>query len=389
MWLLILIFSLAFLGVSVFFYLPLCFTKFNFVKKAASCIKFPVFVTALFIVILTSGILCAVFDFINTVVICLHLAFFFFIVNLILWITKKFKPELKIFQSKKYWTGLVIIAVTVLYFGWGYYQAHHVVQTKYKIYTDKPADIFTVALIADSHAGTTFDGKQFEQYLAQIARQEPDILVIAGDFIDGSTDRKTMLEYCNALKTINPRQGKFFVQGNHDLGIYPSDRREYTAQEFYDALTQAGMQILEDERVFINDYVCLIGRLDKSVASIGTKGRKTTDEFTKDLNPHVFTIVADHEPNDYADEAGKCDLVLSGHTHGGQMHLVHLFGLLTRANDFWNGITNISGTDFIVTSGISDWAIQFKTGCKAEYVIVKIMSEVAPVTKDLQQTAAE
>ena len=95
----------------------------------------------------------------------------------------------------------------------------------------------------------------------------------------------------------------------------------------------------------------------------------------KDLDPGKYTIVLDHQPQDYAaqEEAGA-DLVLSGHTHGGQ-----LFPLMVIENhsnitpdDKVYGHEKRGKTDFIVTSGISDWAIRFKTGCKSEYVIVEI-----------------
>lgn len=68
------------------------------------------------------------------------------------------------------------------------------------------------------------------------------------------------------------------------------------------------------------------------------------------------------------------DLVLSGHTHGGQ-----LFPLMTIENhsniaedDRVYGYEKRENTNFIVTSGISDWAIKFKTGCKSEYLIINI-----------------
>ncbi len=68
---------------------------------------------------------------------------------------------------------------------------------------------------------------------------------------------------------------------------------------------------------------------------------------------------------------------LSGHTHGGQ--LIPLVQLGRRfhigGNDSVYGLERRNGTDFIVTSGISDWAIKFKTGCRSEFVIVDIKEQ--------------
>lgn len=72
------------------------------------------------------------------------------------------------------------------------------------------------------------------------------------------------------------------------------------------------------------------------------------------------------------------DLVLSGHTHGGQ-----LFPLMTIENhsniaedDRVYGYEKRGNTNFIVTSGISDWAIKFKTGCKSEYLLINIEGQL-------------
>ena len=83
-----------------------------------------------------------------------------------------------------------------------------------------------------------------------------------------------------------------------------------------------------------------------------------------------YTIVLDHQPNDYANEAAAgADLVLSGHTHGGQLIPITKVGEWIGANDATYGYERRENTDFIVTSGISAWSILFKTGCKSEYVV--------------------
>ena len=68
------------------------------------------------------------------------------------------------------------------------------------------------------------------------------------------------------------------------------------------------------------------------------------------------------------------DLVLSGHTHGGQLiplvQLIDWFHL--GGDDQVYGLEQRGNTRFLVTSGISDWAIRFKTGCFSEYVIIDV-----------------
>ena len=98
--------------------------------------------------------------------------------------------------------------------------------------------------------------------------------------------------------------------------------------------------------------------------------------LTEGLDPSRYMIVIDHQPNDYdAEAAAGADLVLSGHTHGGQLIPITKVGEWIGANDATYGYERRGDTDFIVTSGISAWSILFKTGCKSEYVIIDILPE--------------
>ena len=67
---------------------------------------------------------------------------------------------------------------------------------------------------------------------------------------------------------------------------------------------------------------------------------------------------------------------MSGHTHCGQLFpLMNIENLTGLDDDRVYGYKKRDNTNFIVTSGISDWAIKFKTGCKSEYVIVNIQGK--------------
>ena len=95
--------------------------------------------------------------------------------------------------------------------------------------------------------------------------------------------------------------------------------------------------------------------------------------LVKNLDSSKYIIVMDHQPNDYNNESNaNVDLVLSGHTHGGQLLPINKIGQWIGANDKTYGIEKRNNTNFIITSGISDWAVNFKTGCKSEYVVVDI-----------------
>ena len=66
----------------------------------------------------------------------------------------------------------------------------------------------------------------------------------------------------------------------------------------------------------------------------------------------------------------------SAHTHGGQMLEMMIASELMKANDRTYGIEKRNNTSFIVTSGIADWAIKFKTGTFSEYCIINVTGKL-------------
>ena len=127
------------------------------------------------------------------------------------------------------------------------------------------------------------------------------------------------------------------------------------------------VHILEDE-VAVVGGLCIVGRRD---ASFGPRAELAT--LLENVDPEKYIIVLDHEPTDYENEAATAaDLVVSGHTHGGQLIPLGTVGELFAGNDRTYGVEKRNGTDFIVTSGISDWALHFKTGTRSEYVIITL-----------------
>ena len=97
------------------------------------------------------------------------------------------------------------------------------------------------------------------------------------------------------------------------------------------------------------------------------------EELLTELDPDRYMVVLDHEPHDYeAQEQSGVDLVLSGHTHGGWLFPATVLSRYSGPDDKVYGMEKRSDTTFIVTSGISDWNLKFKTGCIAEWVMVTV-----------------
>lgn len=266
---------------------------------------------------------------------------------------------------RRYYAGMAALCVTVLWLGAGWFCAHHVFLTRYTFASPKIAAPARVALIADAHLGITLDGPGLARQLDRLRAEQPDALLVAGDFVDDDTSREDMLAGCAALGDFGAPV--YFVYGNHDRGYF--GYRDFTPDELRDALLRSGVHILEDAGEALGDSLYILGRRDRSV-----RGRADIASLAAGADPGQYILVLDHQPNDYAAEAAAgVDLVLSGHTHGGHLFPAGQAGLLMGANDRRYGSETRGSTAFVVTSGISGWAIPFKTACWSEAVIIDLV----------------
>lgn len=322
-------------------------------------------------VLLPTAVIWIVLGYMNSIIILLHITVFWVVLEFIRYMIKKFGKK----SIARCWTGISALVITAVYLGVGWVQAYHVWETDYIVTTDKNIGTLKIALLADSHIGTTFSGAELSKYLSRIEKLSPDVLVIAGDFVDEDTTKTDMLDACRALKDVKTRYGVYFVFGNHDKGNYGNNRRGYTGDELVAELERNNVIVLQDESILIDDRFYLVGRQDASEKEEFGGNRADISELTDNLDKNKYIIVLDHQPVDYdAESNSNVNLVLSGHTHGGQLIPIMQFSRWFKisVNDNIYGMEKRKNTDFIVTSGISDWAIKFKTGCRSEFVMIDI-----------------
>ena len=161
--------------------------------------------------------------------------------------------------------------------------------------------------------------------------------------------KENMIKSSEHLGKIKTKYGVFFVMGNHDKGYRSSLKRGWSEYDVISELKKNGVNILRDETILIDNSFYLIGRKDASERVERLRKRKSMDELTTSLDKSKYMIVLDHQPADYQNQAQSgVDLVLSGHTHGGQLFPFNKIGKLIGANDFIYGTTKINKTNFII-----------------------------------------
>ncbi|MBQ3782458.1 MAG: metallophosphoesterase [Lachnospiraceae bacterium] len=332
--------------------------------------------TRIMLAILPVGVivlgLTIVFNLVNAVIIIFHLTVIWFVAEVINIVVEKSREK----KSNYYIVSTVAILFTAGYLAVGWYAAHHVDRTEYQIETKKTVEDLKIIQFADSHIGTTFSGKGLLKEVERMNEDQPDVVLITGDFVDDDTSKQDMIDACESLKELKTAYGTYFCYGNHDKGYYGSEHRGFSAEDLKYNLVKNGVKVLEDEVELVDDRFYIIGRKDMSDGKRDGELRKSINELTDGLDARKYMIVLDHQPYEYEEEkTANVDLVLSGHTHGGQLFPVNYFGVMFGLNAKRYGHEKKENTDFIVTSGISDWAILFKTGCISEYNVIEVTTE--------------
>lgn len=215
-------------------------------------------------------------------------------------------------RKKRRWAGVLflLIAAPFLLAGYARYVEPYMLITRtVTIEATKHVPECTIVFFSDTHFGKDYSEKNVERIVKRINRSEPDLVIFGGDFLDNyARDREELdLEYIGAeLSKIEASYGKFAVWGNHDYG-------GNAVRIYQDLMTDGGFQVLENES-------CLIEELNMKVFGYDDYLLGRTEESLYQIQSQYFNLIAAHEPvvADFIENTGD-NLLLTGHTHGGQV----------------------------------------------------------------------
>ena len=164
----------------------------------------------------------------------------------------------------------------------------------------------------------------------------------------------------SVFERLESKYGTYYAMGNHEL--YAKD--EYS--DFLKGLDESNVRILLDQAVFVQESFYIVGRLDYSV-KYGGIIRKTNEELVEGLDASYPIIVMNHQPEGL-EEASKAgvDLMLSGHTHDGQLYPGNI--LVAAFSEFSYGWKKTGELNTIVSSGYGTWGFHARVGSKCEMV---------------------
>lgn len=227
-------------------------------------------------------------------------------------------------------------------------------------------DGLRIAVISDIHAGSPFINENKLQHLvATVNGQQPDLIVILGDFLVRTSWHATHMEpevIAGNLKGLSAPLGVFAVLGNHDWWG-PGGR-------MWQALTAVGILVLENEGVEISRQGQVFSVVGLSDA--WTRPQKINDTLmTVPAGNPVIALT--HNPDIFPKIPASVTLTLAGHTHGGQVNFP-ILGRLVLPSDYRYAAGHVqeAGHHLFVTTGIGTSIFPVRFRVPPEVVVLTL-----------------
>jgi uncharacterized protein len=205
----------------------------------------------------------------------------------------------------------VPLVLSVLIATYGYFDALNIRTERLVIETAKlPAGMgrLTIAQISDVHLGLIVRSSRLRRILDAVKAAKPDLLVSNGDLVDAQINHLPGLR--ELLQGIRPRYGKFAVTGNHEYYAGLDKALEFTQA--------SGFTLLRHEAVDIGPIV-VAGVDDRTAMQVSGERPASDREVLSRSDRTKFVLFLKHQPDPDPDALGAFDLMLSGHTHRGQI----------------------------------------------------------------------
>lgn len=247
---------------------------------------------------------------------------------------------------------LLVLGLLLIYSR--YIEPYNLTLKEYKIESSnipKSFDSLKIIHFSDIHYGRTVDFEYLKEIVNKINNHEPDLVIFTGDFLDKdiNLDTKEINKINNELKKIDSTLGNFAVIGNHDMK-YLND---------YKNICDNAFTILDNQEKILyyneNESIKLIGLADSLESKINY------DLLNKENNEYTFVLV--HEPDEFDKISEyKFDVMLSGHSHNGQIRLPFIGKIYTPigSKDYFDSYYNINNKEIFISNGIGTSSLPFR-----------------------------
>jgi hypothetical protein len=222
---------------------------------------------------------------------------------------------------------------------------------------------YTIAFLSDLHGGSFCSAPLLRGVARRVASVRPDLVALGGDFIQYAD--ADIEDLGPAVGELRARDGVVAVPGNHEY--YARDPDAVLAR-----LGSFGAKVLRNEAIAIRREgatLWIVGADD------GEAGRFDLDAALRDVENGDPRILLSHQPDALPLAARRgIDLVISGHTHGGQVRLPFVGAVIRHSRlGFDQGLYRDGGCRLYVGRGVGAAILPLRWNCPPEVPLVRLV----------------
>jgi uncharacterized protein len=227
-------------------------------------------------------------------------------------------------------------------------------------------DGLRIVHLSDLHIGNGLHGEALSTLVERVVALAPDLVAITGDLFDYDPD--AVPDGARRLGALRARLGVFAVLGNHD------DDRDMPA-----ALARRGVVVLRDTRT---ELTTRGERLDLIGIRFWTRREADIAALLRGAGP--ARVLLAHDPRRFEEATALgIPLVLSGHTHGGQVVLPLIGAPAARKFPVLSGLARRGSTTMFVSRGIGTVYVPVRVACPPEVALLTLRPAPAPAAKSI------
>jgi predicted MPP superfamily phosphohydrolase len=232
---------------------------------------------------------------------------------------------------------------------------------------------FRIAQLSDFHGSRQVGSTYLGEAVALAQQEQPDLIVLTGDFIHQGF--RYIDAVAESLSRLQAPSGVFAVLGNHDYSVRNSlgyRRHKHLHLAVTEALSSRGIRVLHNESIALSrgeDRLNLVG-----VEDLWSRACDLTLAF-REMQTGSPCVVLAHNPCTIEHLDGRrCDLMLSGHTHGGQIHVPGIGRptlMSKKARRFAAGLYQYRDSYLYVNKGVG-FGFRFRFGVRPEVAVLTL-----------------
>jgi uncharacterized protein len=268
---------------------------------------------------------------------------------------------------------VAVVALTGLVVGYGAREVGNIRVLKRTMSSSKLSQPVRLVAVSDLHLGAMTLSSRMDALVALIKAQNPDLLLLVGDLVNDHPEALKPL--ASKLLDARPRLGTFGVFGNHER--YEGDAKSAAVFRW------AGAELLRNRIAPLPEVgIQILGVDDPGRAgNVTAQLEREIRSLAPDMDPKRVSVLLNHRPQAWREAAQPLgiELMLSGHTHRGQLYPFYL--VVSLSYEFMGGFYEEGGKVLGVSAGAGFWGPPLRVLAPPDILVVDLVPSAAQVAQ--------